>query len=273
MSSRASPSARTSTAISSSTGVRIVVDDDRLGGSPIGRTIATTRSGTSASTSARHDHEPAVECAVPAVSGQRAGEVARRGSGRAAGSRRRAGSRRGTPGMMKRKKLPDETVDSGVVPLTTRNVPNQVASSPAIGNERRATPRVPAIGAHSSRRALQKYSRRLLALSCRLRPVEVDVPVDVGHAAATIAPAASRVSSSANAGSDPSPRSFHTARVSNAAAARARTGATAAGCARAARRRTARRRKDRSKASRPPRSRPPAPRRCRRAGRGSRARA
>ncbi len=116
--------------------------------------------------------------------------------------------------MRNRKKLPEETVESGVVPLTMRITPNQVARSPASGSDRRATPIAPAIGSHSSRRALQKYSRRWLALSWRFAQSRSTYRSTEGRLTAIVV--ASRVSSKANAGKEPSPRSFHSASVSSA---------------------------------------------------------
>ena len=112
------------------------------------------------------DCEPAIDRA-----GERLPANARRGVAPSVGTSNgiETASRKyaGNAGIRKRKKLPEATVESTVVPLTTRKTPNQVASRPASGGERRAMATVPAIGAHSSRRALQKYSRKLLALSWR----------------------------------------------------------------------------------------------------------
>ncbi len=118
--------------------------------------------------------------------------------------------------MTKRKKLPDDTVESGVVPLTRRKAPNQVASSPSSGRLRRATATAPAIGANSSSRALQKYSRRWLKLSWRFAQSRSTYRSTDDRLTATAGPAASRASSNANAGSVPSPRCFQIASVSSA---------------------------------------------------------
>ena len=135
------------------------------------------------------------------------------------------------PGIRKRKKLPEDTVESTVVPLTTRKTPNQVASRAASGGERRATATVPAIGAHSSRRALQKYSRRLLRFSCRCAQSRSTYRSTTGTPATT--PSASRVSSARTPAASRA-RAASTPPASAAPAqSRARTAAAAAGCARA----------------------------------------
>ena len=150
----------------SSTGVTIVSTAIAFAGVSIGRTSATTASGTAATQTPSDDHESAVrsDAAWPPAS-----LAARRRPSVGTSSKSETPSRKyaGNAGMRKRKKLPEETVERTVVPLTTRKTPNHVASRAASGGERRATANVPAIGAHSSRRALQKYSRRLSTFSWR----------------------------------------------------------------------------------------------------------
>ena len=99
--------------------------------------------------------------------------------------------------MTKRKKLPEETVDSGVVPFTSRNVPNQVASRAA--SQRQRTPRH-ADGACDRRPLEQARAPEVLAqmvgVVVQVRPVEVDVAVDVGNAGRDHGAGCHRVSSS-----------------------------------------------------------------------------
>ena len=165
------------------------------------------------------------------------------------------------PGIRKRKKLPEETVESAVVPLTTRKTPNQVASSAASG--RRAAS--DGDGACDRRPLEQARAPEVLAqvagVVVQVRPVEVDVPVDDRHAGDD-APARGASPRPRTPAASRSPRCFQTASVSSAGSSRERrTAAAAGGCARRALRRRARRRRARSTASCRPRSRPRAPRR------------
>ena len=117
--------------------------------------------------------------------------------------------------MRKRKKLPEETVDSACRALDEqeraepgREQPGHAAASDAPRRRcRRSAP---------TRAGARSRSTRAGCWRCRAGCAQSRSTYrsTLGTLTATIAPAASRVSSSANAGSEPSPRSFHTASVS-----------------------------------------------------------
>ena len=186
------------------------------------RTSATTTSGTSA--------RPAARAITSLRSSARTGELrppaceaaAERGDEQKR-STPRAGSTPGSRASRSGRTPPDETVEPGLDPSTRRNAPNHVASSPASGSERRATAIAPAIGAHSSRRALQKNSRRLPALSSQARPVDLEMtprtpaPCRGRVASRARASAARRSRARANGSSG---RSFRASRAATAGAAR-----------------------------------------------------
>ncbi len=173
------PSGLTETSIRSSTGVTIVLTAIAFAGVSIGRTSATTTSGTAASRTPRPitSRRPTGRGRLPA----NAPRGVARASGRATGSTPRAGS---TPGMRASesgRSCPRRPSRARVVPLTTRKTPNHVASRAASGG------RAPRDGDGACDRRPLEQARapevlaQVVGVVVQVRPVEVDVAVDDRH--------------------------------------------------------------------------------------------